>query len=100
VSVVELPRARRIPLALPISYRPAGSDQWLQSRIVNISESGVLFEPAALEPGRAIEVIFSSPIPIESLPIGRLICLGKVTRATDAGAAAVRFDDWRFLMEA
>jgi hypothetical protein len=99
VSDVELPRARRVPLAVPISYRPAGSDDWLRSRIVNISESGVLFEPAALEPGRAIEVIFSSPIAIESLPIGPLVCLGKVIRATAEGAA-VRFEDWRFLMDA
>jgi hypothetical protein len=99
VSVVELPRARRIPLAVPISYRSSGSDEWLRSRIVNISESGVLFEPAALEPGRAVEIIFSSPIAIESLPVGPLICLGKVTRATAAGAA-LRFEDWRFLIEA
>src|SRR5687768_5508065 len=56
----EVSRAKRLPLLVPISYRAAGDEPWLWGRIVNISESGVMFTPAAVEPGQSIEVIFST----------------------------------------
>lgn len=92
-------RAKRLTLTVPITYRLAGEDAWLQGRIVNISKSGVMFAPAAVEPGRTIEVIFSTPIPIESLAAGKLICVAEVVRTTPAGSAAARFDQCRFLIE-
>ncbi len=63
----EIPRAKRLALTVPITYRLTGDEEWLQGRIMNISESGVMFGPAAVERGRSIEVIFSTPAPIESL---------------------------------
>jgi hypothetical protein len=99
VSGVEVPRARRVSLTVPISYRPLDSDQWVQSRVVNISESGVLLAATDVQPGRGVELIFSMPVPIESLPVGKMICIGQVVRTTPAGATAVRFSECRFLLE-
>lgn len=95
----EAPRAKRLPLAMPINYRSAGEDGWLQGRIVNISESGVMFAPADLEVGQAIELIISTPISIQSIAPGRLICMAKVVRTAPDGKAAAHFDECRFLLE-
>ena len=72
---------------------------WLYSRILNLSDSGVLFGPTNLEPGTEIEVILLSPINVGSLAPGRLVCAAEVVRTTETGAAAVRFAECRFLIE-
>lgn len=95
----EHPRAKRLLLSVPITYRAAGDEAWLQGRIVNVSESGVMFAPAAVEAGQSIEVIFSTPVPIASIAPGRLICVGKVVRTGPTGIAAARFEECRFLLE-
>jgi len=95
----EIPRAKRLALMVPITYRLTSDEEWLQGRIVNISESGVMFAPAAVELGHAIEVIFSTPVPIDSLAPGKLICLAEVVRTTPVGTAAARFDECRFLID-
>ena len=96
---METPRARRVPLRVPITYRSTGDDAWLQGRILNLSESGVKFAPAALEVGQSIEVIFSTPTSVASFASGKIICVGKVVRTTPAGDAAARFEECRFLLE-
>jgi hypothetical protein len=96
---IEAPRAKRLTLRAPIRYRLTDDEMWLEGRIVNLSESGVLFAPAALEPGRLIEVIFSTPVPIDSIAPGTLVCIAEVVRTTPAGTAAARFDECRFLIE-
>ena len=93
------PRAKRLTFPVAISYRLADSEDWLQARVLNISESGMMFAPAAVEPGRAIEVIFATAVPIESLPQGKLICIAHVVRATPAGTVAARFEACRFLLD-
>jgi hypothetical protein len=86
-------------IPVPITYRAAGDDQWLQGRILNVSESGVMFAPAAVEPGQSIEVIFSTPFQIQSIAPGRIICVGKVVRTEPSGSAAAQFEECRFLLE-
>ena len=86
-------------MTVPITYRRIDDGAWLQGRIVNVSESGVLFAPAAVEPGQAIELIFTAPVPIASIGPGKLICAAKVVRTEAAGVAAACFDDVRFLLE-
>jgi len=93
-------RAPRVPLPIPILYRRTGEETWFQSIVVNLSESGVLFGPAELQPGAEVEVILSPPIQIGSLAKGKQVCVAEVVRATDAGGAAARFEDCRFLLEA
>jgi hypothetical protein len=94
-----LPRATRVPLPIPITYRRVGEDVWFQSTIVNLSESGVLFGPAELQPGAQVEIILSPPIQVGSMATGKQMCAVEVVRATDGGAAAARFEECRFLLE-
>jgi hypothetical protein len=98
---VFLPRANRLPLRIPIRYRVAGQ-RWLESRVLNISESGVLFGPAAVEPepGTPVEVVFSSPVQVGTMAPGDLSCVGEVIRTTGAGELGARFDECRFLLSA
>ena len=95
-----VPRADRIALPMPIMYRRTGEEDWFPSRVVNISESGVLFGPTELEPGVSVEVMLSPPIQVGSLAPGRQVCVAEVIRATDVGAVAVRLAECRFLLDA
>jgi hypothetical protein len=96
---METPRAKRVSLPVPITYRSAGDDTWVQGRILNLSESGVMFAPAALEVGQSIEVIFSTPASVASFASGKILCVGKVVRTTPAGDAAAQFEECRFLLD-
>lgn len=93
------PRAERVRLQIPITYRALGDEDWFQSRVMNISESGVLFGPTELRPGTALEVIFASPIQVGLMAPGKLVCVGEVVRTTEIGAAAARFGECRFLLD-
>ena len=66
---------------------------------MNLSESGVLFGPAELQPGAEVEVILSPPIQVGSMATGKQVCAAEVVRTTETGAAAARFDECRFLLE-
>jgi PilZ domain-containing protein len=94
-----VPRAERLTLRIPIAYRLPGEDEWFQSRIVNISESGVLFGPTGLKPGTIVEVMFSCPGQIGSMPPGIVICLGEVVRIDETEAAAAKFRKHRSVDE-
>jgi hypothetical protein len=93
------PRARRIVLTIPIRYRIAGDERWLESRMLNVSESGMLFSPTRLRPGAHLEVTFVVPADIASFGAGKVFCVGETVRITEWGAAGVRFDECRFLLE-
>jgi len=92
-------RANRVDLPVPIMYRRANDDHWFQATVVNLSESGVLFGPAALEPGAKVELILSPPVSVGTFGSGKQFCTGEVVRATEADAVAARFDECRFLLE-
>jgi hypothetical protein len=96
---VMFPRADRVALGIPILYHRPGDDQWFQAKVVNLSESGVLFGPSELEPGTPVEVILSPPIQVGALASGKQVCVAKVVRITESQAVAVRFDECRFLLE-
>jgi hypothetical protein len=93
------PRAVRIALSIPIAYRRVGDDHWFQSRVVNLSESGILFGPTELQPGAAVEVMVSPPVHIGSLARGKQVCAGKVVRTTHVGAVAMRVGACRFMLD-
>ena len=92
-------RAERVELPIPITYHRSGDDHWLQAKVLNLSESGVLFGPADLEPGVIVEVILSPPVQVGSFATGKQVCIGEVVRATQQGAIAARFEDCRFLLD-
>ena len=94
-----IPRADRLRLPISISYRAQGDEDWLLSRIMNLSESGVLFGPTELRPGTVVEVIISCPVPMGSRAPGPHVCAGKVVRTTEIGAVAARLETWRVLLE-
>jgi hypothetical protein len=94
-----VPRARRVQLPIPIMYRRQSDEQWFQAKVVNLSETGVLFGPTQLEPGVEVEVILSPPIQLGSLATGKQVCVAEVVRATEIGSVAARFEECRFLLE-
>jgi hypothetical protein len=93
------PRAARVSLPIPILFRRSGEEHWLASRVVNLSESGVLFGPTELRPGTQVEVLLSAPVQVGTFATGIQVCAAEVVRATDVGVTAVRFDECRFLLE-
>jgi hypothetical protein len=97
-SMIYTPRARRVALPITIMYRRAGEEGWHPSRVVNLSESGVLFGPTELTPGTSVEVILSPPMQVGNLPTGKQLCSAEIVRATEVGVAA-RFEECRFLLE-
>ena len=96
---MNLPRAQRFQLPIPIMYRRPNDDHWFHAKVVNLSESGALFGPTELEPGAPVEVIFSPPIQVGPFAMGKQVCAAEVVRTTEIGAVAVRFEECRFLLE-
>jgi len=94
-----VPRADRIPRPISLTYRVAGDDHWMQSRVANMSESGVLFGPTSLAPGAKVELIIASPISLGSLTPGKVVCVANVVRTNEVGATGARFEGCRFLVE-
>ena len=83
-------RASRYNVSIPVRYRPLGDIGWTQTKTINISMTGVLFEtndPLDLE--EPIELSFDAPVEIGGTGRAELTCLGQVVRtmmppATDA----------------
>ena len=92
-------RSERLALPISITYRIAGDDHWIHSRVMNISDSGVLFGPTIVGLGTALEVIFAAPVNIGALASGKLVCAAEVVRTTEWGAAAAKFEECRFLLD-
>lgn len=94
------PRALRVSLSIPVMYRHPEDEYWFSSQALNLSESGILFGPAELQSGAWVEVMLSPPLPLGTLATGPQICAGNVVRTTETGAAAVRFQQSWFVLEA
>jgi hypothetical protein len=94
-----VPRAQRVQLPIPILYRRPPDDQWFSAKVVNLSESGVLFGPTELQAGAAVEVMLSPPVQVGSFVTGKQVCAAAVVRTTEIGAAAVRFEERWFLLD-
>ncbi len=81
---VQIPRAERFPLTVPIHFRKAGTPHWLDGKTINISRTGILFQT---------NEIFSvnSPVDIRvKFPAQSMLeCHGFVVR-TDKSRIAVR----------
>lgn len=92
-------RSSRVPLTVPVTYRTVGDHEWLQSHILNLSDSGVLFGPTTVNPGAELELVFSTPVQVGSIAPGKLVCLAEVVRSHQEGVVAAKFDDVRFLLE-
>jgi hypothetical protein len=89
------PRSERVSFPIPIQYRRPGGPCWCSGTVVNLSDSGVLFSSAELEPGMLVELALSPPIRAGWLAARQPICAAEVVRV-DGSTAAVRFEECRF----
>ena len=89
------PRSERVSFPIPIQYRPRGGSAWHSSTVVNLSDSGVLFGSAELEPGTFVELTLSPPIRVGWLASSQPVCAAEVVRV-DGDTVAVRFSECRF----
>jgi hypothetical protein len=90
-----VPRSERVSFPIPIQYRRPGDSRWCSSTVVNLSDSGVLFDSAELEPGTPVELALSPPIRVGWLGASTPICAAEVVR-TEGRGVAVRFEECRF----
>jgi PilZ domain len=94
-------RAERMQVWIPLRYRVSGHEHWLDSRVLNISDSGLLFGPAIVttEPGTRVEVMFSSPVQIGTMAPGQMMCAGEIVRMNERGQIGARFAQCRFVLD-
>jgi PilZ domain len=75
-------RAQRFAIHTQLRYRAAGEGEWQEGTMVNISESGVLFQTDQAAPSyREIEIRFSLPTGVEGEAAAQVACRGMITRA-------------------
>lgn len=98
-----VPRARRVPLAVPLRYRSKNSSTWYAGKIENISQSGVLFHGEHPFPANTlVEMVFEMPEEISGQKDANVLCQGRVIRLpdsqkTDKLTLAATILDYRFL---
>jgi len=79
------PRARRLRVEVPVRYREANTDDWHSGTVLNISQSGVLFNGhKMLHHDTDVEMIFEMPEEITGQPNSRVLCNGYIVRASSA----------------
>jgi hypothetical protein len=94
-------RARRFPITTALQYRERGTRRWQRGRTVNVSRTGVLFQPDDPLPlsARALDFVVSLPLG-GGLPPPRVRCVGRIVRRAFAGfggalsEVAVAIDGW------
>jgi len=92
---IENPRADRLSFPIPILYRRKGDEHWFTSKVMNLSDSGVLFGPTELPLGSSVEIMLTPPIGSGWLGQGKQVCTAQIVRATEGGAVAARFSGRR-----
>jgi hypothetical protein len=91
VERVQISRAQRFPLHIPIQYRRSDPSAWHESKTVNISRTGILFTTdQVLAPHTALEIQVRFPT------AAVLSCQGSVVR-TPESACAVKIHNCRLL---
>jgi hypothetical protein len=99
-----VPRARRLKLNLALRYRVKNLSTWSEGTIVNLSQSGVLFQGATELPVNAlVEMVFEMPEEISGQKNSNVLCQGRIIRSkqsrdTEAGTGlAASILDYKFL---
>ena len=74
-------RASRYPVNITVRYRPLGEIGWVESKTINISRSGILFEAdEPLDVDTPLEISFDLPTEFGGSGDGTLTCRGMVVR--------------------
>ena len=85
----EQPRAQRFAIQTALHYRRVGEAEWRQGTMVNISESGVLFETDhAAWPNSAVEMRFSLGTGNSGGWAAQVVCYGAIVRAISKPGSA------------
>ena len=86
-------RAVRYALECGVRFRPANGDAWFDGKLRNISESGLLFEPAVpVDENAHLEIAIDLPPP----GIGSIWCTAVVVRSEpDTHAIGARITEYR-----
>jgi hypothetical protein len=89
---------------LPLRYRVKNLNTWSEGTILNISQSGVLFDGAAELPVNAlVEMVFEMPEEISGQKNSNVLCQGKIIRAKEGpkpesgSGLAASILDYKFL---
>ena len=83
-----VPRARRLKLNLPLRFRVKNSSTWTEGTIVNISQSGVLYQGSTELPVNAlVEMVFEMPEEISGQKNSQVLCQGRVIRSKESREA-------------
>lgn len=84
----EQPRAQRFAIHTPLRYRAAGGE-WREGTMVNISESGVLFQTDQGVPSISeIEMQFSLPTGVAGKAAAQVACRGVIARTVSSPGSA------------
>ncbi|MGA2628663.1 MAG: PilZ domain-containing protein [Terriglobia bacterium] len=74
-------RASRYPVTITVRYRPLGEIGWYESKTINISRSGILFEASEpVDPEASLELSFDLPPEMGGTGDGEVTCRGLVVR--------------------
>ncbi|MGH9432794.1 MAG: PilZ domain-containing protein [Terriglobia bacterium] len=99
----ERPRAQRFAIQTPLTYRAVGDGEWRRGTMVNISETGVLFEGEKVwGMGQVVEVRFRLSTGNGGEPAVQVVCRGKIARTENevrdavAKTQAARINKFRF----
>jgi hypothetical protein len=75
------PRERRLRHKVPMLFRAAGSQEWIEAESENVSRSGLLFRSATqLSVGTKVEVIIDMPKELTGEEDARVVCEGGIVR--------------------
>ena|SRR2546428_13523341 len=77
------PRARRLKLQIPLSYRTRNLGTWSEGTIENISQSGVLFQGPEALPLSLVEMVFEMPEAISGQKKSKVLCQGRIIRSKE-----------------
>jgi len=80
-----VPRARRLKLDSPVRFRVKNVGSWLEGKIENISQSGVLFQgPQQMPVNALLEMVFEMPEEISGQKNSNVLCQARIIRSKGA----------------
>ena len=75
-------RATRFPIQTPLRYRQSGELDWHEGVTVNISRTGILFNPDhTIDPETLLEMRILFPVEITGIAPANVVCWGSVVRS-------------------
>jgi hypothetical protein len=83
------PRARRFPLHVPVRFRPPCEAGWREGHAINISHTGVLFEPNGPVPMLDEPLEFCLQLSALTPDAADVACVGRIVRMAGRGEGSI-----------